>query len=193
MKKLRTMNSEFRTSGHSLLIDLYRHHAWADALHFRVAAAHPGSAADEIIRNRMLHIYTVQLFFRWMTGGRPGEFTPPDPGSFTDLSQLTNLARTYHDEMIPFVEALAEGRLSAPVDNPFAPPDAPRLTVAQALTQCAMHSHYHRGQNATRMRELGAEPPLTDFIAWFWSGQEPAHWPRLNDSELRTSNSECEF
>jgi hypothetical protein len=27
---------------------------------------------------------------------------------------------------------------------------------------------YHRGQVATRLRERGGEPPLTDFIAWIW-------------------------
>lgn len=167
------MNSERRTmssgpSAHALLVDLYRHQAWADALHLSAVAAHAPSAADDSIRTRMLHIYTVQLFFRWMTGGMGGAFTPPDPGAVRDLRRLSELVHQYHDEMIPFVEALEEPRLSEPVDNPFAPPAAPRLTVAQALTQCAMHSQYHRGQNATRMRELGAEPPLTDFIAWIW-------------------------
>jgi uncharacterized damage-inducible protein DinB len=181
------------TAENSLLTDLYRHQAWADARHLKAAVAHPATASDDSIRNRMLHIYTVQLFFRWMTGARSSGFTPLDPGSVADLASLTTLVRRYHDEMIPFVEGLSEPRLSEPVENPFAPPDAPRLTRAQALTQCAMHSHYHRGQNATRMRELGTEPPLTDFIAWFWSGQEEARWPEeTQNSELRTQNEKFE-
>ena len=49
-------------------------------------------------------------------------------------------------------------------------------TVTEALTQCAMHSHYHRGQNATRLRELGAEPPLTDLIVWCWKGRPAPQW-----------------
>jgi uncharacterized damage-inducible protein DinB len=40
------------------------------------------------------------------------------------------------------------------------------ITVAEALTQCSRHSHYHRGQNAARLRELGGEPPTTDLIVW---------------------------
>ena len=39
-----------------------------------------------------------------------------------------------------------------------------------------MHSHYHRGQNATRFRELGGEPPMTDFIVWLRDGQPAARW-----------------
>jgi uncharacterized damage-inducible protein DinB len=51
-----------------------------------------------------------------------------------------------------------------------------RLTVTEALTQCAMHSHYHRGQNATRLRELGGEPPATDLSVWYWRGRLAADW-----------------
>jgi uncharacterized damage-inducible protein DinB len=50
------------------------------------------------------------------------------------------------------------------------------LTVTEALTQCAMHSHHHRGQNATRLRELGATPPSTDLIVWYWKGKPEASW-----------------
>ena len=51
-----------------------------------------------------------------------------------------------------------------------------KISVRHALTQCAMHSHYHRGQNATRLRELGGTPPMTDFIVWLRDGKPPARW-----------------
>lgn len=161
------------TSAHSLLVDLYRHQAWADDLHLNAVAAHAPSAADEVIRTRMAHIYAVQLFFRWMVEGKGGTFTPLDPASVTDLEKLAEHVRQYHAEMVPFVESLEDARLAETVENPFAPP-GPTMTVAQALVQCAMHSHYHRGQNATRIRELGGEPTLTDFIAWIWFGGQNA-------------------
>lgn len=40
------------------------------------------------------------------------------------------------------------------------------LTVGEALTQCALHSQWHRGQNATRLREIGGSPPAVDLIVW---------------------------
>ena len=54
----------------------------------------------------------------------------------------------------------------------------PPVTVSRrhALTHAAMHSHYHRGQNATRLRELGGAPPMTDFIIWLRNGQPSAPW-----------------
>ena len=35
------------------------------------------------------------------------------------------------------------------------------ITVGEALTQMAMHSQSHRGQNATRLRELAPSRPLS--------------------------------
>ena len=51
-----------------------------------------------------------------------------------------------------------------------------KISRQQALMQAAMHSHYHRGQNATRFRELGGVPPMTDFIIWLRAGQPAAKW-----------------
>ena len=51
------------------------------------------------------------------------------------------------------------------------------ITVEEALVQAVMHSQHHRGQNATRLRELGGEPPTTDFIVWLWQGRPEPAWP----------------
>lgn len=156
------------------LRDLYRHQAWADARHLNALAAHHAARADDVIRARAVHIYTVQRFFLWMVGDQAQAFALPPPEM--TIAQLRPLARTYHDEALRRVDQLDEAELSATAVHPFAPPAAPRMTIGEALTQCAMHSHYHRGQNASRMRELGAEPPMTDLIAWFWSGRELPQW-----------------
>ena len=75
------------------------------------------------------------------------------------------------------------GDLEATMHFPWAEQLAERFgkvqptSMRQALLQVPMHSHYHRGQLATRIRELGGEPPLTDFVAWTWAGQPRARWP----------------
>jgi hypothetical protein len=33
------------------------------------------------------------------------------------------------------------------------------------------------GQNATRLRELGGAPPMTDLIVWYWKGRPLSDWP----------------
>jgi uncharacterized damage-inducible protein DinB len=66
-------------------------------------------------------------------------------------------------------------RMEEIIDVPWFKPPA-KISVRHALTQAAMHSHYHRGQNATRLRELGGVPPMTDFIIWLRNGQSAANW-----------------
>lgn len=86
------------------------------------------------------------------------------------------MMRDYHDDAVSFVDALPAARLTMPLDNPAAPSRAAPVTLGESLLQCVMHSQYHRGQNATRLRELGVNPPMTDLIAWYWSGRERPRW-----------------
>jgi uncharacterized damage-inducible protein DinB len=44
------------------------------------------------------------------------------------------------------------------------------------MIQVATHSTYHRGQVNARLREVGGEPPLVDYIAWIWFGRPAPEW-----------------
>jgi uncharacterized damage-inducible protein DinB len=50
-------------------------------------------------------------------------------------------------------------------------------TKGETMMQVAMHSLYHRAQVNTRLRELGAAPPLVDYIAWLWRKRPAPQWP----------------
>ena len=45
-----------------------------------------------------------------------------------------------------------------------------RTPVHDVLTHLLFHSHYHRGQTAAALRDLGVDPPWTDFIAFAREG-----------------------
>ena len=89
-----------------------------------------------------------------------------------------------HDAVQAHVGALDDAALEKPLVLPWAerltrrfgrPPAA--TTLRDTMMQVPMHSAYHRGQVNTRLRELGAEPPLVDYIAWLWLGKPAAEWP----------------
>jgi uncharacterized damage-inducible protein DinB len=44
------------------------------------------------------------------------------------------------------------------------------------VLQVVLHSTYHRAQVATRVREFGATPELTDFVAWVWMNRPEPKW-----------------
>lgn len=95
---------------------------------------------------------------------------------FADIRGLKERARGYHAGFAALLAETSDERLAEEADVPWFQDPPLRLRIEDALMQAAMHSHYHRGQNATRLRELGGKPPMTDFIVWLWRGRPPANW-----------------
>jgi uncharacterized damage-inducible protein DinB len=159
----------------SYLEELYAHQEWADAEHWRAFEAHPPALADKAIRERLHHIHLVQHAFLWITGSRKEAFANRKLEEFPSISDVKKYAREGLSQLNDFVNLLDTARGDEIIEVIWFRPPA-KISVRQALTQAAMHSHYHRGQNATRLRELGGVPPTTDFIAWLHKGQPKALW-----------------
>jgi uncharacterized damage-inducible protein DinB len=97
-------------------------------------------------------------------GDRTQPFTPTKVEDFSSFDALRSYARAYHDQAVPLISALSDAQLDEPVSIVWF--KDPRRLRWPRRSQCSMHSHYHRGQNAARLRELGGEPPTTDLIVW---------------------------
>lgn len=160
----------------SLLRDLYGHQAWADAEHWRAFEACPPARDDQAIRARLHHLHQVQRAFTWAVGDRKTEFAFSKPEDFKSFDGLKAFARETHANLDRFLSQLADARLTEEVSIPWFKDPPLTLTVSQALTQCVMHSQWHRGQNADRLRELGGQPPSVDLIVWFRKGRPAAQW-----------------
>jgi uncharacterized damage-inducible protein DinB len=159
----------------SYLEELYGHQEWADAEHWRAFEAHSPALADKAIRERLHHIHLVQHAFLWITGPHKEAFANRKPEDFPSISDLKKYAREGLSQLNGFVNSLDNTRAEEMVEVIWFRPPV-KLSVRQALTQAVMHSHYHRGQNATRLRELGGTPPTTDFIVWLREGKPAAQW-----------------
>jgi uncharacterized damage-inducible protein DinB len=159
----------------TMLRELYFHQAWADAEHWRALETHPGALDDEAVRKRLHHIHLVQRAFLAVAKGEPLQRRKLE--EYASIGELKDEARRYHDDVSALLDGLSDARLAESVTIPWFKDPPCTITLAQALTQAAMHSHYHRGQNASRLRELGGAPPLTDFIVWLWKGRPEPQWP----------------
>ena len=148
---------------------------WADAEHWRAIGALPAAREYAPLRERLHHIHQVQRMFVWAVGDRARRPTQTQPGSFVAFDDLKAYARDAHDQIRRLLEGLTDARLAESVTMPWFKPPL-ELTVENALAQMAMHSHYHRGQNAVILRERGGEPPTTDLIVWLWKGRPAADW-----------------
>lgn len=159
----------------SYLEELFLHQEWADAEHWHVFESFPRALEDKAIRERLHHIHLVQNAFLWITGPRTEEFAVRKIEDFADMADLKNYARQGLGRLNQFVKSLGPAPAEEVIEVPWFRPPA-RISIRQALMQAAMHSQYHRGQNATRLRELGGTPPTTDFIVWLHKGQPAAEW-----------------
>jgi uncharacterized damage-inducible protein DinB len=164
-----------------VLRDLYRHMEWADAAVWRAALAHPPAARDARLRNLILHLHTVQRAF--LLVWTQEELTFPDDGQFPDIGSIREWTYPVYARATRFLDSVTAAALERPVVMPWAAQLATRLgrtpddpTLAETIFQVTSHSTYHRGQVNARLRELGAEPPLVDFIAWVWFGRPEPDW-----------------
>ncbi len=169
-------------------IELFQHMEWADALVWRNALALPAARDDAVLRERLYHTHVVQWTYLQMWCGVPLRYR--EESSFEDLEAIHAWVRDYYGQAAEQLEQVDAESLGREVEFPWAEQLIERFgrarmaTLAETIVQVVSHTSYHRGQINTRLRELGGEPPLTDFIAWIWMGRPAASWSdaAANDS-----------
>jgi uncharacterized damage-inducible protein DinB len=157
-----------------LLRDLFFHQAWADAELWRAVAAHPVALEDKTLRERFYHIHVAQHAFLLIVQRKKLEFKKLE--EYQTMNDLYEYAKQNHLDALQFIQTISDEFLAEEVVIPWM--KEPRLKVkkSEALLQAVMHSQYHRGQNAARLKELGGTPPMLDYIAWLWKEKPQPNW-----------------
>jgi uncharacterized damage-inducible protein DinB len=165
----------------ALMTDLFRHMEWADAT---VWAAVPDNLPpDKRLAELLVHIHVVQRAFLMVWTGGDVREAFRNPEDFQSLGDLRHWAQTYYAAAHAFARDLDDQRLTAPLAMPWAAQLAEQLgrpvgatCLGETCLQVVSHSTYHRGQVNARLREIGAEPPLVDYIAWLWFDRPAPEW-----------------
>lgn len=157
-----------------LLKDLLAHSAWADAEHWRALEACRGALEDPAIRVRLHHIHEAERAFLALARHEPLRLTPLE--DLPSVAPPVSDVRACHEAMLAWLEAATPVQLDEELTLPFRSDRPIVATVRELLAQAATHSHYHRGQNAVRLRELGGEPPTTDLLIWYHKGRPAPAW-----------------
>jgi len=107
------------------------------------------------------HILLARRF--WMarvTGREPDKL---DAGGST-IEQVAAASARVEQTWDAYLGTLDDARLRNRIDLPAADGKKRSCTLEEALLQVYTHGFYHRGQIASLVRALGAEPAVTDFI-----------------------------
>ncbi len=149
---------------------LIRYNEWANA---RVFGALEGLEGHEIeakvassfssIRKTLAHIVMVEwVWLRRWQGESPT--APPAWGDTATLSQLRDHLRVIEADRRTFLSGLQDGDLSREVTYRNLKGEPGASLLGDLLVHYVNHSTYHRGQIATQMRQVGAQPVATDFL-----------------------------
>lgn len=164
----------------SELNQLIRHMQWSDASVWTSVMACPEAHADTRTKLLLHHLHGVQWAYLQIWRGDALEI--PDVSTFSDIAAICSWCREYYRELDPFLATLDPDVLKRHVEFPWAKEllqqwgEARPVTLGESVLQTSLHSTYHRGQVNSRLREMGAEPPLVDFVAWIWMGRPEPDW-----------------
>jgi uncharacterized damage-inducible protein DinB len=149
-----------------LLLDLARHQAWADAAHWKALRENAAMLEDAEIRKRLNHMVTAQKMLTTLARGEV-----PDTAGMKEADSIDDLEAAMRKAQTDMTLALESVDLDKTIGLPRGPNGPFEAPAGVLLLQALTHSQHHRGQNASRMRQLGATPPMTDFVIWYALGR----------------------
>jgi len=149
-----------------LLLDLARHQSWADSAHWKALHDNGALLEDQEIRTRLSHMIVA---LRTLTSLARGE--TPDPSAMKDSVPADQLETAQRKANAELIEALNTIDLETMITLPRGPQGPWKAPAGVLLLQAITHGQHHRGQNASRMRQLAATPPMTDFVIWYALGR----------------------
>jgi uncharacterized damage-inducible protein DinB len=155
------------------LRDLVAHKGYANAAILRAIAGSDPARADQGLNALLHHVLLANRF--WMLAVLGESFVAEEESRLSrSFDALVQRFSTLQDQESRWVATATETDLGRELRDPLIPGGT--CSVAEALLQVCMHSHGHRAQIATRLRDHGVAPPPTEFINWLTSRPTPT-WP----------------
>ena len=144
------------------------------------AARRARAQTDDRLRWLLHHLHLVQSVLLQTWRGDPFGLT--ELSSYPDLPAIEAWARPYYPKVVAFAQSLDAAKLGEVIEYPWTNLIVDKFgsvvpsTLSESVWQVFSHTTYHRGQVATRLREVGGEPPLVDFMVWVWGGKPAPEW-----------------
>jgi uncharacterized damage-inducible protein DinB len=150
-----------------MLLELARHQAWADAAHWKSFRENAALLEDAEIRKRLNHMLMAAKMLTTLARGEPA----PAPGGVKEIESVDDLEAAMQKAEAELRAALGSVDLERMIPLPRGPKGPFEAPAGVLLLQALTHSQHHRGQNSSRMRQLGVTPPMTDFVVWYALGR----------------------
>ena len=138
---------------------MFAYDSWANRECLSAMGKDAGVSAD--IVGRMAHILSAEkLWFERLHRDR--QSLPVWPG--LTVQECATLTEEMSAQWRQYLNELSDSAFAQTVDYRNSKGEAWSSSVEDILTHVVLHSAYHRGQIALKMRAAGVEPAYTDFI-----------------------------
>jgi uncharacterized damage-inducible protein DinB len=155
------------------MIGLYEYNAWADR---RVLEAAGTLSSDQFakslsssfpsIKDTLVHVHIAEwVWLERFQGRSPASF--PDPKEFTDYVTLKTRWTELEPALLNFVRGLSQRDLDREMEYKTFKFGTYSNPLWQSMLHVVNHGSYHRGQVTTMLRQLGAQPILTDLMHFY--------------------------
>jgi uncharacterized damage-inducible protein DinB len=152
---------------------LYDYNAWANRRVMEAAAAltseqftTPLGSSFTSVRDTLAHIYGGEwLWLERFQGRSPASL--PDVNEFTNLAILRERWLEHEARLLSFVRGLTQADLDRVMEYKTLNFGVYRNPLWQSMQHLVNHGTYHRGQVTTLLRQLGAQPILTDLMHFY--------------------------
>lgn len=152
---------------------LYEFNSWAN--HRSMSAAEkltneqfvkPLGSSFSSVRDTLAHIYGAEaIWFERFQGRSPSSL--PDVKQFANLTSLREAWMQQEPRLLAFVRGLTQADLDRDFEYKTLKFGVYRNPLWQSMQHVVNHGTYHRGQVTTMLRQLGAEPILTDLMHFY--------------------------
>ncbi|WP_435008602.1 DinB family protein [Tundrisphaera lichenicola] len=152
------------------LATLFAYNRWADARVLEACRSVPADRyAAEVapgwasLRSTIVHMAgAAQIWAKRFHGETSMKFY--EESDLPTLDEAAQLLASAQDRL----ESLVAGQTPETLEAPFTYRNMRGITASAplwaALRHVVNHATYHRGQVASKLKQLGVEPPVTDFV-----------------------------
>ncbi|HUI52352.1 MAG TPA: DinB family protein [Terriglobales bacterium] len=152
---------------------LYEYNAWANRRHLEAAGKltreeflKPMGSSFGSVRDTIAHIYGAECIWLERFQGRSPDALP-DVKEFPDVASLQVKWAEQEARLLGFVRGLTQDELNRVLEYKTLKFGVYRNPLWQSMQHVVNHGTYHRGQITTLLRQLGAQPILTDLMHYY--------------------------
>jgi uncharacterized damage-inducible protein DinB len=118
------------------------------------------------VRDTLAHIYGAEWIWLERFQGRSPSALPAS-AEFTDISLLQQQWLEHEARLLSFVRGLTQADLDREIEYKTLKFGVYQNPLWQSMLHMVNHGTYHRGQVTTMLRQLGAQPILTDLMHFY--------------------------